>query len=200
MRMIAKQQALMANHQVMMQAPGELRQKYFDEVYAQSILMATNSCLEEETRQVELCARKASVEQKLEECQIVVEGTDCDDMGNEEIDSEDNSSKESVPTKQNISRWVELTCKGEVTAADLLKSCYSSEFACLHNRDRTDFMNKSKFEQFILKCTNNDVPFSWDLLPIRHPERALYVAGALTGPSAAPDPADARIPGQGRGG
>ena len=43
MRMIAKQQALMANHQVMMQAPGELRQKYFDEVYAQSILAATNS-------------------------------------------------------------------------------------------------------------------------------------------------------------
>ncbi len=25
-------------------------------------------------------------------------------------------------------------------------------------------MNESKFEQFILKRTNNDVPFSWDLL------------------------------------
>ena len=104
MRMIAKQQALMANHQVMMQAPGELRQKYFDEVYAQSILAATNSRLEEETRQVELHVRKASVEKKLVECQIVVEGTDCDNMGNEEIGSEDNSFKESVLKKQNISR------------------------------------------------------------------------------------------------
>ena len=27
-----------------------------------------------------------------------------------------------------------------------------------------DFMNESKFERFILKRTNNDVPFSWDLL------------------------------------
>ena len=25
-------------------------------------------------------------------------------------------------------------------------------------------MNESKFERFILNCTNNDVPFSWDLL------------------------------------
>ena len=94
--MIATQQALMANHQVMMQAPGELRQKYFDEVYALSILAVTNSRLEEETRQVELRARKASAEKKLAECQIVVEGTDCDDIGNEEIDSEGNSSKESL--------------------------------------------------------------------------------------------------------
>ena len=66
-----------------------------------------------------------------------------------------------MPTKQNISHWVELACKGEVTAADLVKSCYGSEFACLHNRD---FMNKLKFEQFILKCTNNNVPYTWNLL------------------------------------
>jgi hypothetical protein len=66
--------------------------------------------------------------------------------------------------KQNVSCWVELACKGEVTAADLLKSCYGSEFACLHNRDSSDFMNELKFKRFILKRTNDDVPFSWDLL------------------------------------
>ena len=64
----------------------------------------------------------------------------------------------------NMPCWVELVCNGEVNAADLLKSCYSNEFACLHNRDSTDFMNESKFERFILKCTNNDVLFSVDLL------------------------------------
>ena len=37
-------------------------------------------------------------------------------------------------------------------------------FACLHNRDSSDFINESKFGQFILQRTNNDVPFSWDLL------------------------------------
>ncbi len=40
--MIAKQQALIVNNQIMMQAPGELQQKYFNEVYASSILAATN--------------------------------------------------------------------------------------------------------------------------------------------------------------
>jgi hypothetical protein len=121
MTMIAKQQALTANHQVMMQAPGELRQKYFDEVYAQSILTATNSCLEEETMQVELCARKAIAEKKLAECQAVVEQTKSDNTGIEENDSDDKSSDDSAPKKQNVSHWVELACRGEVTAADLLK-------------------------------------------------------------------------------
>ena len=64
----------------------------------------------------------------------------------------------------NTSLWVELVCNGEVNAADPLKSCYDNEFACLHNRDSTDFMNESKFERFILKRTNNYVPFSWDLI------------------------------------
>ena len=38
-RMIAAHQALMANHQIMMQAPGELQQKYFNEVYASILLL-----------------------------------------------------------------------------------------------------------------------------------------------------------------
>jgi hypothetical protein len=37
MKMITKHQTFMANHQVMMQAPGERRQKYFDEVFSPSI-------------------------------------------------------------------------------------------------------------------------------------------------------------------
>ncbi len=45
-----------------------------------------------------------------------------------------------------------------------MKSCYGSEFACLHNRDSSNFMNELKIVRFILKHTNNDVPFSWDLL------------------------------------
>ncbi len=89
MRMIAKQQALMANHQVMMQAPGELRQKYFDEVYAESILAATVAWKKKQGKLS--CVQEKPVQKRM------VEETDCDDMGNEEIDSEDNSSKETVP-------------------------------------------------------------------------------------------------------
>jgi hypothetical protein len=40
---IAKQQALMTNHQVMMQAPSEFRQNYFDEMYVLTILAASNN-------------------------------------------------------------------------------------------------------------------------------------------------------------
>ena len=93
-----------------------------------------------------------------------MEGTKSDNTGIEEIDSDDESSDHSASKNQNVSRWVELARRGEVTAADLLKSCYRSEFACLHNRDSSDFMNESKFERFILKRNNHDVPFSWDLV------------------------------------
>ena len=158
MRMIAKQHALMANHQIMMQAPVELQQKYFDEVYASSILAATNSHLEEKTRQVESRARKVTLEKKIVEFHLEIEGGDS-------ISCEESVSMlHNTSQTHNISHWVELACNGEVNAADLVKSCYGNEFACLHNRDSTDFMNESKFERFILKCTNNDVPFSWDLL------------------------------------
>jgi hypothetical protein len=78
-----------------------------------------------------------------------------------------NASKDpdvSSPHLYKTSRWVELPCKGEVCTADLVKSIHGNEFACLHNRDGTDFMNEAKFERFILKCTNDNVSFSWDLL------------------------------------
>ena len=142
----------MANHQIMMQAPYELRQKYFDEVYAQSILAATSSCMEEETRQVELCARKASLKNKIMECHLETEGEDS-------ISCEESLSMlHNTSQLHNTSCWVELACNGEVNSADLLKSCYGNEFACLHNRDSIDFMNESNSRDSF------SVPFSWDLL------------------------------------
>ena len=47
---------------------------------------------------------------------------------------------------------------------DLVKSVLGNEFACVHNQDSSDFMNKSKFERFMLQRSNNDVSMSWDLL------------------------------------
>jgi len=168
MRVIVKQQALMANHQVMMQAPDELRQKYFDEIYALNILVASNNCLEEETRQVELCARKAIADKKLAECNVLMEGSDGEDNG-EENESVSVSKVLKDPEVYltllcNTPHWVELACKGEICADDLVNSLRGNEFACLHNRDSMDFMNEAKFERFILKRTNDTVPFSWDLL------------------------------------
>ena len=42
---IATQQAIVANHQVMMQAPSKMRDKYFEEVYAFIILQASEPLL-----------------------------------------------------------------------------------------------------------------------------------------------------------
>ena len=54
MKAIPTQQAMMANHQVMMQALNKVREKYFEEVYAFNILQASNHCLEEEVSKAEL--------------------------------------------------------------------------------------------------------------------------------------------------
>ncbi len=62
----------MVYHQVMMHAPGELRQKYFDEAYPLTVLAASNNHFAEEARQVEVLARKASAEKKLAGCHHVV--------------------------------------------------------------------------------------------------------------------------------
>ncbi len=39
-----------------------------------------------------------------------------------------------------------------------------AEFACVHNHDSSDFMNKDKFLWDILRQTNSMEPYEWDLL------------------------------------
>ena len=88
----------------MMQAPGELRQKYFDEVYALTILAALNSHLDEEIREVELRARKAIAEKKL---------TEMEEKDKDEKDGDDNVPVcDDFSTRLgNTSWWVQPVCK-----------------------------------------------------------------------------------------
>ncbi len=39
-----------------------------------------------------------------------------------------------------------------------------AEFACVDNRDSTDFMNQDKFERYILRKTKTSEPYEWNLL------------------------------------
>ena len=39
-----------------------------------------------------------------------------------------------------------------------------AEFACVHNHDISDFMNKDKFLRYILRKTKSTEPYKWDLL------------------------------------
>jgi hypothetical protein len=62
MKIITRQQATMANHQVMMSAPPEVRNEYFDEIYKTINLETTIHRMEEEVQQLQLHARKRELE------------------------------------------------------------------------------------------------------------------------------------------
>ena len=59
---IAKQQATMANHQVMMNAPVKIRENYFKELYESITLETINCRMEEEVKKMELEAKKRQLE------------------------------------------------------------------------------------------------------------------------------------------
>jgi hypothetical protein len=159
MKSIALQQTAMANHQVMMAAPLEIREKYFAEVYATIQMESTNRRMQEEVRQLELMARKKQLEDELKKADVndAEEQDDNAGMGcNNEAENTDNN---------NQSLWVQIASRmNNVQASDLLNCSKGTVFACLHNRDSHDFMNESKFVRYILKRTNDIDPPRWDLL------------------------------------
>lgn len=59
---IAKQQAVNANHQVMMQAPVKVRDKYFKELYESVTLETVNHRMAEEVKKMEIQAKKKTLE------------------------------------------------------------------------------------------------------------------------------------------
>lgn len=72
---------------------------------------------------------------------------------------------ENCDTNLNHSKWIQILGTGLVAEQHHL--CYAekgAEFACVHNRDGTDFMNQDKFERYILRKTKTLEPYEWDLL------------------------------------
>ena len=51
-----------------------------------------------------------------------------------------------------------------VEAHHLCSAEKGAEFACIHNRDNTDFMNQEKFLRYVLRKTKSSEPYEWDLL------------------------------------
>ena len=70
MKAIAKQQTIMANHQDMIQAPNEIRENYFQEVYTLNILEAPHGHLGEESRQAAVCTRTQEAEIKMNDMKV----------------------------------------------------------------------------------------------------------------------------------
>jgi hypothetical protein len=95
-----------------------------------------------------------------------VENNDTSIYNTPAYDEEDSAhdANNDVPSQGCVSCWLQPVQKTKVVAKDLVNSVRGGEFACVYNRDSSEFMNKSKFERLILQHTNNDVPVSWDLL------------------------------------
>ena len=66
---------------------------------------------------------------------------------------------------KNQSKWIQLLGTGLVAERHhLCNAEKGSEFACVHNRATTDFMNRDKFLRSILRKTKASEPYKWDLL------------------------------------
>ena len=65
----------------------------------------------------------------------------------------------------NQSKWMHLLGSGLIVEAHhLCKAEKGAEFACVHNRNSSDFMNQDKFLWYILHKTNCSEQYEWDLL------------------------------------
>jgi len=82
MQSIAKMQTVMANHQVMIQAPDEVRQKYFDEVYELNLLEAKKRHLEEEVKHAKLRRRMKEAQKTEKEPDVVMVAENRDKFSN----------------------------------------------------------------------------------------------------------------------
>ena len=115
MQIIARQQATMANHQVMMSTPPEVRNVYFDEIYKTINLKTTNRRVEEEVRQLALLSRKRELEMVM-----------VDENNNDNVDQQagvSDTNNEDGPDKKatmfgdftDQSRWVQLWLDGNLS-------------------------------------------------------------------------------------
>ncbi len=62
MRSIAQRQATLVNHQVMMAAPTDVRERYFGEIYKTIHLETENRRMQQEVLQLELLAKRKKLE------------------------------------------------------------------------------------------------------------------------------------------
>ena len=73
-------------------------------------------------------------------------------------------NEEDLQSQGCVSHWLQLVWETEVMPKDWVNFVFDNGFGSVHNQDSSHLMNKLKFEKLILRCSNNDVPMSWDLL------------------------------------
>ena len=83
----------------------------------------------------------------------------------EEVECETSHCPENCDTNLNHSKWMQILGTGLVVKQrHLCNAEKGAEFACVHNRDSTNFMNQDNCERYILRKTKTLEPYEWDLL------------------------------------
>lgn len=161
-------------NQIMAHAPSPVRKAYFDNLYK-------SIAAEAETRVVESANRKKQVELEQRELELKEQSLKLrESLQRASVDEAKSSAKnppevESVTSPNstncdtnilpNKSKWMQLLGTGLVVESHHLCNAESgAEFACVHNRDSSDFMNQDKFLRYILRKTKSSEPYEWDLL------------------------------------
>ncbi len=156
----------------MSHAPSPMKRAYFDNLYYKSIAAdAETRALEAENRkkQLELEQRELDLREQSLKLRESLQRADFESNGQAEGELlellSSPSPSFSIRKTNTLSKWMQLLGTGLVVEVHHLRNAeIGAEFACVHNRDSSDFMNQEKFERFILKKTKNSEPFEWDLM------------------------------------
>lgn len=124
-----------------MQAPSEVREKYFN-MYESITLEATNCSMEEEVSKLELQAQKRKLEKMFKGVSTNVY---------EETEMKMDKNGNVIDVENHLYEMKLFVGTPIVESSDLANCSKGQDVACVHNRDSSDFMNEEKFECIILK-------------------------------------------------
>jgi hypothetical protein len=82
------------------------------------------------------------------------------EINDQEVECVTSPCADSHDTNLNQSKWIQLLGTGLVVEQHHLCSAEKgAEFACVHNHDSTDYMNKEKFLRYILRKKKASEPY-----------------------------------------
>jgi hypothetical protein len=159
-------------NQIMAQAPSPVQKAYFNNLYQAIAAEVETRAVESDNRKkkAELDRRVLELKEKSIKLRESLQNAEAEDGTVPEVECLNSpcTPVHGTNTFENQSKWLQLLGTGLVVETHHLCTAEKgAEFACMHNRDSTDFMNKDKFLRYILRKTASTEPYEWDLLDER---------------------------------
>ena len=135
-------------NQIMAHAPSPVRKAYFNNLYQALAAEAETRAVESDNRKkrAELDRRELELKEKSIKLRESLQNAEAKDGPEVECLNSPCTSVHGANTLENQSKWSQLLGTGLVVESHHLCAAEKgAEFARMHNRDSTDFMNKDKF-------------------------------------------------------